>query len=245
MSAFAASGANKTHVSPFSKGGLRGISAIKFGNPSPALPLGKGESTIQTVIRIYYGLFLYNVREINIFNKNPMHNKKLSSIVAIFAATIAVFSAAKFARATDTSHVIINEIQTAGASSNDEFVELFNPTDTPVILDGFKLGKKTKSGSESTLLSSATSTKFLGIIPAHGYFLIAHPDYKGSLPADLAYSSSTTLFSCMTNQGRFWTKLDLERPLILRDLRQQIPAAIKVLRETILPIQTTTLLIFP
>ena len=195
MSAFAASGANKTHVSPFSKGGLRGISAIKFGNPSPALPLGKGESTIQTVIRIYYGLFLYNVREINIFNKNPMPNKKISSIVAIFAATIAVFSAAKFARATDTSHVIINEIQTAGASSNDEFVELFNPTDTPVILDGFKLGKKTKSGSESTLLSSATSTKFLGIIPAHGYFLIAHPDYKGSLPADLAYSSSSSISS--------------------------------------------------
>ena len=124
-----------------------------------------------------------------------MRNKKFSSIVAILAATIAVFSAAKFAQGATESHIIINEIQTAGASSNDEFVELFNPTDTPVILDGFKLSKKTKTGSESTLLSSATSTKFLGTIPAHGYFLIAHPDYKGSLSADLTYSSSSSISS--------------------------------------------------
>jgi len=33
-------------ISPFSKGGLRGISAIESGNPSPALPLKKGESFI-------------------------------------------------------------------------------------------------------------------------------------------------------------------------------------------------------
>ncbi|MCX6766602.1 MAG: lamin tail domain-containing protein [Candidatus Moranbacteria bacterium] len=125
-----------------------------------------------------------------------MHNnKKFPSLVAIFVAAVAVFTAAKFARGATVSHIIINEIQTAGASSNDEFIELFNPTDTPVILDGFKLGKRTKSGSESTLLSSATSTKFLGAIPAHGYFLIAHPDYKGALPADLIYSSSSNISS--------------------------------------------------
>jgi hypothetical protein len=124
-----------------------------------------------------------------------MHNKKFPSVMAIFAAAIAVFSAAKFARAETASHLIINEIQTAGASSNDEFVELFNPSESSIVLDGYRLSKKTKSGSESTLLSSATSTKFLGIIPAHGYFLIAHPDYKGSYPADLAYSSSSSISS--------------------------------------------------
>ena len=32
-------------ISPFLKGGLRGISAMEPGNPSPALPLGKGESS--------------------------------------------------------------------------------------------------------------------------------------------------------------------------------------------------------
>jgi hypothetical protein len=127
-----------------------------------------------------------------------MHNKKFPPIVAIFAAAIAVFSAAKFARGATAPHIIINEIQTAGASSSDEFVEIFNPSDTSIILDGYKLSKKTKTGTESTLLSSATSIKFLGIIPAHGYFLIAHPDYKGSLPADLIYSSSSSISSDST-----------------------------------------------
>jgi hypothetical protein len=122
-----------------------------------------------------------------------MYNKKFPSIVAIFAATIVLFSAAKFARAEAALHIIINEIQTAGATSNDEFVEIFNPSDTSIVLDGYKLSKKTKSGSESTLLSAATSTKFLGTIPAHGYFLIAHPDYKGIASADLTYSSSSSL----------------------------------------------------
>lgn len=124
-----------------------------------------------------------------------MHNKKFSVTVAIFAVAIAVFSATKFAQAATASHIIINEIQTAGASSNDEFVEIFNPTTASIVLDGYKLSKKTKTGTESTLLNSATSTKFLGTIPAHGYFLIAHPDHKGSLSADLAYSSSSSISS--------------------------------------------------
>ena len=127
-----------------------------------------------------------------------MRNTKFPPIVAVFAAAIAVFSAANFAQAATASHIIINEIQTAGASSSDEFVEIFNPSNASIVLDGYKLSKKTKTGSESTLLSSATSIKFLGAIPARGYFLIAHPDYKGSLPADLAYSSSSSISSDST-----------------------------------------------
>jgi hypothetical protein len=120
-----------------------------------------------------------------------MHNKKISPAAAIFAVAVALFSAAKFAQAETTPHIIINEIQASGASSSDEFIELFNPTDSPIVLDGYKLNKKTKSGSESTLLSSTTATKFLGTIPAHGYFLIAHPNYDDALPADLLYASSS------------------------------------------------------
>jgi hypothetical protein len=116
-----------------------------------------------------------------------MRNKKLSSFIPILAATIVVFSAAKFARANSISHIIINEIQPAG-SSKDEFVELFNPTDTSIDMNGYKLTKKTKTGAESMLLSPS---KFLGVIPAHEYFLIAHPDYKDAISADLVYSGST------------------------------------------------------
>jgi len=85
--------------------------------------------------------------------------------------------------------VVINEIMTGqtGATKN-EFIELYNTTENNIDLSGYKLKKKTKSGTESNLISSS---KFIGIIPAGGYFLIAHPDYKDTINADLAYSGSS------------------------------------------------------
>ena len=112
-----------------------------------------------------------------------------------FAITIilGLFSFAKICSAEPSGHIIINEIQTAGKNSNDEFVELFNPTDAPIVLDGYKLAKKTKGGTESTLLSSSTSTKFQGTIAAQGYFLISHPTYKDTISADLSYTASNSI----------------------------------------------------
>jgi len=85
--------------------------------------------------------------------------------------------------------ILINEIMTGqtGATKN-EFIELYNSTENSIDLDGYKLKKKTKSGTQSNLVSSS---KFIGIIPAQGYFLIAHPDYTNTISADLAYSGSS------------------------------------------------------
>jgi hypothetical protein len=125
-----------------------------------------------------------------------MHkNKKDYLFLPVLLIALSICSLADSARAEIVTHIIINEIQITGANSNDEFVELFNPTDAPVTLDGYKLNKKTKSGIESTLLSSTTSTKFLGAIPAYGYFLIAHLSYKDKIAADLGYSSSCSIAS--------------------------------------------------
>ncbi len=85
--------------------------------------------------------------------------------------------------------IIINEIMTENEdSTKNEFIELYNTGNEEVILDGYKLTKKTKSGNESNLLASS---KFFGEIPAEGYFLIAHPDYKEKIDADIAYSGSS------------------------------------------------------
>ena len=125
--------------------------------------------------------------------------KKIAIYDLLFAFLFAAASAAGFsawtnsARADSSPHIIINEIQTAGAQSNDDFIELFNPSDAPIDLEGYKLTKKTKAGSsESTLVSTA---KFSGIIQEHGYFLIAHPDYFDEISADLPYSSSSYYIS--------------------------------------------------
>lgn len=118
-----------------------------------------------------------------------MHNKKISSLVAVFAIAVSLFSAVNFAQAETMPYIIINEVQISGENSNDEFIELFNPADTSIDLKGYKLAKKTKTGSTESVLVSAA--KFSGTIQARGYFLIAHPNYKDEISADLAYSSST------------------------------------------------------
>lgn len=87
-----------------------------------------------------------------------------------------------------SSTILISEIMTSQTSaSKNEFIELFNASNNDIDLTGYTLKKKTKSGSESALVSSA---KFSGIIPSRGYFLISHPDYK-TINADLAYSSTS------------------------------------------------------
>jgi len=85
--------------------------------------------------------------------------------------------------------ILINEVQIAGATAYDEFVELYNPGDSALDLSGWALKKKTSSGTESNLVSK---TSFTGVIPARGFFLIAHQTgYTGSVAPDLRYSGST------------------------------------------------------
>jgi len=112
-----------------------------------------------------------------------MSSKHLFIFLCLF------FLSASAVKAAGPGDVIISEIKIGdtGASTN-EFIELYNRTDADIILDGFTLKKKTKGGTESNLISSA---KFIGTIRAHGFFLIAHPDYKNAVNADLAYSGSS------------------------------------------------------
>lgn len=91
-----------------------------------------------------------------------------------------------FTRAA-TTHVVISEVQIAGTTATDEFVELFNPTEASISLAGWRLTKKTSTGTESTLLSSMSGT-----IEAGGYYLVAHEDYDGGTK-DAQYSTSASI----------------------------------------------------
>jgi len=89
-------------------------------------------------------------------------------------------------------NIMISEVQTAGITAKDEFIELYNPNAVDVNLSGFSLKKKTSGGTESNLVSSGS---FLGTIPALGYFLIVPQDnddgtknYTGTATPDLYYS---------------------------------------------------------
>jgi hypothetical protein len=89
-------------------------------------------------------------------------------------------------RSQSSAHVLISEIQIRGVNATDEYVELYNPTGSPVDLAGWRLTKKASTGTEDNLVNSITGT-----VPAHGYFLIAHPDYQGTVTADLNYSAAS------------------------------------------------------
>lgn len=82
-------------------------------------------------------------------------------------------------------HVVISEIQIAGTTTTDEFVELYNPTGNVIDMTGWRLTRKNSSGTEANLVAGIT-----GSIPSQGYFLIGHDiDYDGVPTLDQAYSA--------------------------------------------------------
>ncbi len=86
---------------------------------------------------------------------------------------------------SNVAYPLISEVQITGgtgATSND-FIEIYNPTNAPMNLGGWKLRKQTAAGTETSIaVFPATST-----IPAYGFFLWANADngYAASIGADV------------------------------------------------------------
>lgn len=96
---------------------------------------------------------------------------------------------------TNLNHLVISEIQAGGGIANDEFIELLNPTDCPVSIDGWKLTKKSSSGNESNLSASLS-----GVVPAHGFFLITpQTGFDGGVTADAFYSQTSSFIAATDN----------------------------------------------
>lgn len=74
------------------------------------------------------------------------------------------------------SGLVISEIATGSTASEDEFIELYNPTQKPISLSGVTVMYRSAAGS-----SYATRATLSGQIAAHGYFLLTanDPTYKG------------------------------------------------------------------
>lgn len=88
----------------------------------------------------------------------------------------------------DTTHIVISQIQISGATASDEFVELYNPTDSPIDLGKWRLTRKTSTGGSVQNLVASLS----GTIAPKKYFLVTHPAANSSTLADAVYSSSSS-----------------------------------------------------
>jgi phosphatidylserine/phosphatidylglycerophosphate/cardiolipin synthase-like enzyme len=87
------------------------------------------------------------------------------------------------------NHVVISEFATRGAAGNavGEFVELYNPTNAPVNISGWKLEYRSAAGSSYNALTTVPEGK---IMPPKSFFLFAGPTWAGTPAADVAWSSS-------------------------------------------------------
>lgn len=93
--------------------------------------------------------------------------------------------------AASAAHVVISEVQIGATGfSTDEFIELYNPTDTSVEITGWQLIKRTASGGAFPLVDALPAVT----IPAHAYFLVAHPTgYRSAVVPDTRYTTTNSL----------------------------------------------------
>lgn len=96
------------------------------------------------------------------------------ALLVLLLVSALMFLMVDYASAATANHLVISEIQTDGSDvsggTDDDFLELYNPTDTAVDLTGYKIKRTTASGGglETVTLS--------GSIPAYGFFLVVKDD---------------------------------------------------------------------
>lgn len=114
----------------------------------------------------------------------------MKKVVLFFLLFIIWFSTTNKSKA-ETWPILINQImigQNEGAKN--EFIELYNPNNFIINLEGYNIKKKSANGSESNLVSNKA---FIGIIKPQSYFLISSPEFGAKIKADLNYSTSNSL----------------------------------------------------
>lgn len=108
-----------------------------------------------------------------------------------------------FAQTAD--HLVISEIQITGGTgqTTNDFIEIYNPTNSIIDLSDWQLKRRTTSGTESSMKVFSKGKN----IPAHGYFLWANSkdNYHLSINADessvaiLTDDNSIALFDSANN----------------------------------------------
>jgi YD repeat-containing protein len=86
--------------------------------------------------------------------------------------------------------VVLSEFRTRGPNGGfDEFIELYNLTDNPIDISGWKIKASNSTGGVTTRVTVNQGT----LLPAHGHFLATHSSasgsYSGTVAGDQTYNS--------------------------------------------------------
>lgn len=115
----------------------------------------------------------------------------LASLSILILFTIFALGYVNSVFSATAEHAVISEVQIGSAGlSNDEFVELYNPTSSAIDISGWTVSRKTAAGTEHELLATIPATTEIG---AHMYYLIAHSEYDGGVVEDLMYTEDGAL----------------------------------------------------
>ncbi|PJA90390.1 MAG: hypothetical protein CO137_00420 [Candidatus Magasanikbacteria bacterium CG_4_9_14_3_um_filter_32_9] len=93
------------------------------------------------------------------------------------------------AQSSSLDHLIITEVQVAGESASDEFIEIFNPTNENINLEGWKLYRLTATNTTT----KSTLIKFTDKIDSQKYLLLTHSNSSVSSSADIFFNNSGTI----------------------------------------------------
>jgi uncharacterized protein len=114
------------------------------------------------------------------------------AVVATFASLLAAVQLTARPALAVSSTVVISEFRTRGPlGGNDEFIELYNLTSSPINISGWKINGSNATAGTSTRLTIGSGV----MIPAHGHFLATNSNtngYSGSVPGDQTYSVGVT-----------------------------------------------------
>ena len=98
-----------------------------------------------------------------------------------------LFLSPSFSIAQD-DHLVLSQVQVSGdGGASDEFIEIFNPTDNPVSINGWSV--QYKSSSASFPLTSGKKNLPDAMIQPNSYYLITHSSYNGQVVADHTHSA--------------------------------------------------------
>lgn len=126
--------------------------------------------------------------------------KKIQGVAILCVLSLSMVFFLNFpqkARAGLANHLVINQIQidsrVGAGGTEDDWVELFNPTSTSINLSGWSIQKASSNGATSSPFREALG----GIVPANGFFLIVRNNALTSASlkglADYLSSDSFTL----------------------------------------------------